>query len=212
MWFEQGLGDQIMFARWVPELVRRGVAVTLVCSPPLARLFGGLGVTVIPAAGEIAVPQHDAWCLMGSLPHLVGGLPTAPYLPSGPGGGGIGVAPTGNPEFIGDARRSLPEPFASELLAMGCDLRPAATGAADMEDTRRIVAGLDLVLSVDTSVAHLAGAMGKPVKLLAPHVAEWRWGLGDRSALYPTIEVLRQSAPGDWRSVLDRLGRGSGSA
>jgi ADP-heptose:LPS heptosyltransferase len=74
------------------------------------------------------------------------------------------------------------------------------------EDTAAIIAGLDLVLTVDTSVAHLAGAMGKPVWIMLPWNAEWRW-LTERSdsPWYPTARLFRQPAPGDWRGVAEQV-------
>jgi ADP-heptose:LPS heptosyltransferase len=88
-------------------------------------------------------------------------------------------------------------------------LLPEHTGATDMLETAEIIAGLDLVVSVDTSIAHLAGAMGKPVWILLPALGScWRWSRGrDRSDWYPTARLLRQPEPGDWRSVLTQLGR-----
>jgi Flp pilus assembly protein TadD len=78
----------------------------------------------------------------------------------------------------------------------------------DFADTAALIANLDRVISVDTAVAHLAGAMGKPTMLLLPHVADWRW-MRDRedSPWYPTIRLLRQPEPGDWISPIDSLMR-----
>jgi tetratricopeptide (TPR) repeat protein len=76
----------------------------------------------------------------------------------------------------------------------------------DFADTAAVVAQLDLLISVDTSVAHLAGAMGKAVALLLPFPAEWRWLL-DRtdSPWYPTMRLFRQTATGDWHGPFERL-------
>jgi ADP-heptose:LPS heptosyltransferase len=77
---------------------------------------------------------------------------------------------------------------------------------ADFTDTAAIISLLDVVVSVDTSVAHLAGAMGKPVVILLPFAADFRW-LRERqdTPWYPTARLLRQPAFGDWDSVILRL-------
>lgn len=76
----------------------------------------------------------------------------------------------------------------------------------DFTDTAAIVAGLDAVVSIDSSVAHLAGALGKPTWLLLPEPAEWRWLRSvDRTDWYPAHRLLRQGRPGDWTAPLRRL-------
>jgi hypothetical protein len=76
----------------------------------------------------------------------------------------------------------------------------------DFADTAALISHLDLVISVDTAVAHLAGALGKPVWLLARYDADWRWLL-DRSdnPWYPTMKIFRQAAPGDWRGLMPQV-------
>jgi ADP-heptose:LPS heptosyltransferase len=108
--------------------------------------------------------------------------------------------------FVADSARAPPAGVSAELAALGRDLRPAATGARDFQDTADIVAGLDLVVSVDTAVVHVAGAMGKPVWVLLPTPCDWRWGRGaDRSAWYPSARLFRQPAPGDWAGAMAAL-------
>ncbi len=76
----------------------------------------------------------------------------------------------------------------------------------DFSDAAALMENLDLVISVDTAAAHLAGALGKPVWTLLPFVPEWRWLLNrEDSPWYPTMRIFRQPSPGDWNSVIARL-------
>jgi hypothetical protein len=209
---EEGLGDQIMFARYFPLLNAQGAHLTFVGSPALRRLISALGVDVAATTEEGAATRPDFWVYQMSLPHrLDTRLETIPpaavfAVPTG-SGGGVGVMTRGGAIHVNDAHRSLPPRFSQRLLRLGRDLSPEATGAADFMDTARIVADLDLVISVDTSVAHLAGALGKPVWILLPaRATDWRWLRGrDDSPWYPTARLFRQRTPGDWEPVLRRV-------
>lgn len=138
----------------------------------------------------------------------------------------IGIAWQGNPSYSGDARRSLPlasfAPLASladvvlislqkhvgldQIATAGVplvELGPDVDADGAFVDTAAIIASLDLVVTSDSAVAHLAGAMGKPVWLLLGHVPDWRWGrVGTSTPWYPTMRVFRQTVPGDWTSVM----------
>lgn len=209
---EQGLGDQVMFARYAPWFRDQGVKAAIMCHPLLARLFERLGpdIQVLSAQGRVALPASEAWALGPSLPYLTRAQPAGAYLRAGPGGRGVGLLARGNPGHVNDANRSLPTGIADQMAVWPgiTDLAHAATGAADLEDTARIIDGLDLVITVDTAVAHLAGAMGKPCFLMLPFVPDWRW-MRERadSPWYPSMRLFRQPAPGDWTSVMAEVRR-----
>jgi hypothetical protein len=223
IWPEQGFGDQIQFARFAPILQARGIDVTLLCRRPLQRLFAAsLGVRVIAADGAVEFPDPDAWIMTMSLAWRMGvtveTIPGAPYLRAstpGPDLGGVlkvGLVARGNPANGQDARRSLPPEIEARLRALPCrvvGLDPKETGALDFADTAALVAQLDLVISVDTAVAHLAGAMGKSCWTLLPKVGtDWRWLRGRADTpWYPGTKLYRQATDGDWGQVIDRVER-----
>lgn len=145
----------------------------------------------------------------------------------GPAGGfRVGVAWSGNPRHRDDAWRSVPLAVFKTLLAERPDVefhvcqspvRPddAAVLAAmphvrnhagllqDFGDTGALLSLMDLVITVDTSVAHAAGALGRPVWLLLAQLADWRWLLERAdSPWYPTMRLFRQAEMGDWAGVL----------
>ncbi|EPY01138.1 tetratricopeptide repeat protein [Magnetospirillum fulvum] len=99
-------------------------------------------------------------------------------------------------------------PRAADIAAAGAEplLLDPSSRLADFGDTAAVLAGLDLVISVDTSVAHLAGALGRPVWTLLPYHPDWRWGLGtDKTPWYPTMRLFRQKKPGAWEPVFAEI-------
>jgi Flp pilus assembly protein TadD len=95
----------------------------------------------------------------------------------------------------------------AEFLARRPDLMHIGAELEDFEDAAALVALADLVISVDTAVVHLAGALGRPTWILLPFMPDWRWMLGrEDSPWYPTARLFRQPAPGDWDSVIARVG------
>ena len=140
----------------------------------------------------------------------------------------VGIAFSGSPDHPEDALRSIPAGLLLPLLAqpgievhvVQKDIRPADTGAlrmaqgvriygerlTDFAETAALLTQMDLVLTVDTSLAHLAGAMGLPVWLLLQYSADFRWLRGRQdSPWYPTARLFRQTAPGRWEPVLARV-------
>jgi hypothetical protein len=236
---EQGFGDSIMMARYVP-LIEGDVHIEV--QRPLGRLFEqsfpGYGLS---AQGE-AHPPCDLQVAMMSLPHRFGmtaeNVPTVPWLapaiwpnhgrelretggaPTIPKGDGlkVGFVWAGSPDHRSDKRRSIAlehwKPLWSipgvtwyslqvdqEPVSVPChNLKPLIT---DFADTAALISQLDLVISCDTSVAHLAGALGKPLWLLLPTIPDYRWGVqGETTPWYPTARLVRQPAQGDWGSVM----------
>jgi tetratricopeptide (TPR) repeat protein len=227
IWYEQGLGDQIQFARFAQGLKARGAAhVALGCRPPLvdllARATGVDEIVPAPRGEAVSIRPYDFWTRYFSVPGPLGvtleTLPSAPYLSAPPDrrarwtrpGGGIGIAWRASPTGFNARNKNIPDALAQRLLDLGArSLHPEDTGVADFADTAAIIEGLDLVISIDTSVAHLAGAMGKPTWTLIPRVhADWRW-LTARpdSPWYPTMRLYRQEKPGDWAPVIDQVAR-----
>ena len=135
----------------------------------------------------------------------------------------IGLAWAGSADNRNDRNRSIPlakfsplaDPDRLRFHSLQITPPPANAGVSvidwsgelkDFADTAALIANLDLIISVDTAVAHLAGAMGKKVWLLLPFPPDWRWLL-DRSdsPWYPSIRLFRQETPGDWDDVVRRL-------
>jgi hypothetical protein len=138
----------------------------------------------------------------------------------------VGVAWRGSPDHRNDHRRSIDArqlsvlagtpnarfiPLQKEYPAgdpeAGLDWEPLPRPLTDFADTAALMMNLDLIVSVDTAVAHLAGALARPVWTLLPRAPDWRWLLDrEDSPWYPTMRLFRQSERGDWAGVLMRVG------
>lgn len=210
VWPEQGLGDQIQFARFVPILAEAGADVTLAAPPELVRLFEGLGVKILERTPEFSLEPPDHWTLIMSIPGRLGitleSLPNAPYLPmpeppSGAGRGGVGVVwrDSANPH------RSLPGSETLQPLAdAGAELVDLQDAPGDFADLAALMAPLDIVVTVDTAAAHVAGAIGKPCFVLLPWLkTDWRW-MRERTDTpwYPQSRLFRQHSHGEWGPVV----------
>jgi hypothetical protein len=97
-------------------------------------------------------------------------------------------------------------PASEQARAAGFELLDVIEAAHDFADTAALIANLDLVISADTSVAHLSAALGKPTWIMVPHAPDWRWMLRRTdSPWYSSATLYRQPAPGDWTSVITRI-------
>jgi tetratricopeptide (TPR) repeat protein len=140
----------------------------------------------------------------------------------------VGLAWAGNPRYKADCQRSLKltallplvrtpgitwialqKGLAAEQLATlpgDVSILDGSSHDLDLAETAALMATLDLVITTDTCIAHLAGAMGKPVWILLPHLSDWRWmQQTETTPWYPTARLFRQHAPGDWDGVLERV-------
>jgi hypothetical protein len=184
---------------------------------PLISLPAAFGTTVE------TVPWSGAY--LGADPEIA-----AQKLADFPGIGSglrVGLAWAGNPRYKADAQRSMNLKTLLPLLhTPGVTWISLQKGNAaeqsrslpadvviwdgcsfdrDLADAAALVATLDLVITTDTCIAHLAGAMGKPVWILLPHLADWRWmERTTTTPWYPTARLFRQKTPGDWAEVLQR--------
>lgn len=233
---EQGLGDTIMFARFLPALARQAARVTLACHPTLFGLFTGLGIGLcpiedpFPAGVDVAIDQM-------SLPHVLGLTPEAipaasgylaPHyaraqrwraiIPKQPQTRVVGLVWAGNPGHNNDHRRSLVPGTLDRLLQLpgisfvglqlgsrqsDYDIPSLAPVIADFNSTAEILCHLDALVTVDTSIAHLAGAMNKECHILLSASCDWRWLLGrSTTPWYDSVRLHRQIRLGDWSDPL----------
>lgn len=251
---EQGLGDEIMFASCMPEVLRRVDRVILECEPRLASLFARSFPTVQVHGRKTLgdtdwlreVGHIDYQIALGSLPRLFrrslsdfpdhsGYLCADPAriafwrerLARLPGGIKVGVSWRGGNDLTRRHLRSLDLMQLAPLLrvenvsfinlqygdaAAECAAANAKLGThifqfddaiKDYDETAALVCALDLVVSVQTSIVHLAGALGKPVWALLPFSPEWRYlRNGERMLWYPSVTLFRQSEPNDWDGVV----------
>lgn len=233
---EQGLGDTIQFVRYLPMLRERGANVWLACQPELYGILGDFAQLLrhgqaIPRHDfqcpllDLAMVVPDA---PAQPPYLKADSASSQKwwqrLGARKGKPRVGLVWAGRPEHREDARRSVrlenltPILNVPDIEFFSLQKGPAAGQAAgfpitdlsselqDFSDTAAIIEQLDLIVTVDTAVAHLAGAMGKAAWVLLAQVPDWRWMLErEDSPWYPTLRMFRQSRRGDWSEPIARV-------
>ncbi len=241
---EQGFGDTLMLARYLPLVKARGAKIIFSLHPVLKPLFEGSEyIDTIIIHGE-GVPAYDMYASVFDLPYhfktTYATIPAnVPYLPKlAPTADTqlaktdkpkVGVVWGGNPLHKNDSRRSVPltlfaELFKNEKLqffSLNRDVKPGdvdllaqypvvdlAPRLKTFADGARFIDQMDLVLTVDTATAHLAGGLGNKTWTLLPFAPDWRW-LIDRedTGWYPTMRLFRQKEIGNWADVIKRVAR-----
>jgi tetratricopeptide (TPR) repeat protein len=244
---EQGLGDMIFVARYLPMVAALGGETILETWPELMALMGRIPA-ITPydrSRGPYPAQGIDLQCPAFSLPRVFGTVETTipntvPYLRADdalvtrwqerlqirPDTFNVGVVWGGSNQHRLDRFRSCRmadfEPLGAiegvrwfalqkgprehDAVDPSPDFQPERLGAVigDLDDTAAIAMCMDLVITVDTSVAHLAGALAVPVWTLLGLGTDWRWMTGRTDTpWYPTMRLFRQTVPGDWRVVMD---------
>lgn len=239
---EQGLGDFIQFSRYVRLVAARGGRVIVEVPQPLKDLYPSWAspacddfdvhcalldlpgifktrLKTIPAvADDLVVPPK----LIAHWKHRLGAHKERR----------VGLVWGGSPGHVNDKNRSMDPALMVPLLELagvkffslqiGRDGQAAEIFGPNVIDlsgeitiltkTAAAMINLDLVISVDTSLAHLAGTLGLPIWTLLPYLPDWRWMLGrEDSPWYPTMKLFRQQSPGDWQGVIGRVGAALGS-
>jgi tetratricopeptide (TPR) repeat protein len=261
---EQGLGDTLQFARYLPSVKQRGWRVIIECvagqESLLAESAAGLGIDQVIARPRVSsgtpLPpvgiSYDVQVPMMSLPLALGeyapsspAITKPPYLVAsaerrerwhrdqrlaGRAGLKVGLVWAGRPQHRADGKRSIHlsnlKPLAMEGVTLyGLQVGPTAAvwGSAsgpdvplpiidlagdirDFADSAALLSELDLLITVDTAAAHLAGALARPAWVLLSHVADFRWLLNRTdSPWYPSLRLYRQPGRGDWASVIARV-------
>lgn len=249
---DQGIGDAILCARFLPQAADRVGRLILAAHKGLGRFFKGFDPRIETVEIGDPWPVFDVHVDLFSLPAIFGAgpgaMPSPPYLAAEPAlakrwrkrldglGLKVGLAWQGNPQNPRDEEKSIPFKEMKPILAVpgarffglqvghgadqakrppkGVDFTPLGEelGAArhGMIDTAAVIANLDLVISVDSAVAHLTAAMARPLWVLVYMVPDWRWMIAGETRpprfevgpWYPRARPFRQQTRWQWRPVI----------
>ena len=249
---DQGYGDVVMFARYIPWAMERCWEIVVACSPEVVALIEAMFPGLALATRWEDVPEYRCFCALSGLPRLhgttLGTIPQGiPYLtpdtararvwrerldrmvPS-PATKRIGLVWAGRATHNNDTNRSTTLAALGAITAVpgvafvSLQKGPAAAEAAQhagtamlidlsaeidgFDDTAAVIAGLDLVIGVDTAVLHIAGAMGRTGWMMLPYAPDWRWLLARAdSPWYPGLRLFRPPEPRDWAAVAGEVAR-----
>jgi hypothetical protein len=225
---EQGNGDIIMMLRYIPLLLEKCGKVTLHVPPSLFRLVKSQWDVEVLDKASTDLPPHDYHIASMDLPFLFK-VESKPYITiteKVPEIEGylwpIGIAWEGSPMHSNNRARCCPlkyfrdlpgslfslqkEVFAADFCVDCEDIGLLSTEIEDFYDVAKLINSVDYVVTVDTAILHLSGAMGKLTYGLLSVPGDPRWGEeGNSTCWYPTVTLLRQASPGDWPSVFKQL-------
>jgi hypothetical protein len=208
---DSSLDECILLARYLPLLAGRRARVIVACPMPLSRLLGQMPGVEVASTGS-TLREADVLVSIGALPRLFGTTPaTIPTF-------GAYFRP---PTALLDSWRQRIRPMRDagqrvvgiSLTACSDNWREALLRAPEthfielddleLNDAAAAISMLDLAIATESSVAHLAGALGKPARVLARFSPDWCWqASGDDTPWYPSVRLFRQPSPGDWASPL----------
>jgi len=246
---EQGLGDILQFARYVPVLADMKAMVTFAVPPKLVAILQEISKSAVVAPKAQCCGHFDFQCALLSLPRRLGSDPSnipgrVPYLSAdascvthwrhsiGVHGFKIGICWRGNPSYHGDRARSIAlrefAPLAQnpQVRLISLQKRPGDAQISEVAfgrsietlgenfdedagafvDSAAVMMCLDLVVTSDTAIAHLAGALARPLCIALRRVPDWRWRMEREDCpYYPTARLFRQEREGDWADVFARI-------
>jgi hypothetical protein len=241
VWTGGGLGDQILYVRYLPRLADLRAEVVLDCPHCLVDLFRSIRGVHRVDNFHSALANADFQLTTAELPIYFGGRDGCLWPEPGPylhveassirdGGLRVGLVWAASNGHSGGVERTasladmaplgrVPRarfynlqvgPAATELESppAGMTVLPLSVGYPTFAEQARQIQGLDLVITVDTAVANLAGALGARTWVAVPEIPNWRWGLtGASTAWYPSVRIYRQPSSGDWHSVFASMAR-----
>lgn len=254
---EQGLGDELMFASCIPDVLAKNKRrVVIECDPRLEKLFARSFPQAMVHGRKTLIDRSwlsdfaiETQCAIGSLPRLF--RQSAQAFPDHSGylradsvrveywrkrldalgpGLKVGLSWRGGSATTRRNLRSVDLAMLAPILAvpnvhfvnlqygdcenelaevaekLQCKIHNFSEAIADYDETAALVCALDLVISVQTSVVHLAGALGQQAWVMLPFSPEWRYlRAGDRMLWYPSVRLFRQQRPKDWAGVIDEV-------
>jgi tetratricopeptide (TPR) repeat protein len=244
IWSEQGIGDTIQFSRYAIKICELGANVTLEVQKPLVKLYKQFGCKITVRGEPLVATDYDFQVPLLNLPLLfeanINNIPfdhsyikTSPikdnewkYKMESSKKLNIGIACSGNPEYLGDRERSTNLKYFHPLLEKANlfllqkevrkededflkkhpEINFIGQNIDDFDDLASVIQNMDLIVSTDTSIPHLAGALGKPVYILLPSRADWRWFLNtNTSPWYSSATLFRKFNQESWESIMNKV-------